>query len=60
MIKPPCRPGGKPCPDRKVGCQAKCEKYLEYRELRHKEILDMSANSRALNKMWDYAGRYKK
>ena len=27
-MKPPC---GVNCPDRHVGCQGKCEKYLSYR-----------------------------
>ena len=31
MIKPPCKVDGVDCPNRKVGCQGDCEKYLAFR-----------------------------
>lgn len=32
MIKPPCKTNGTDCPNRAVGCQSRCEKYLAFRK----------------------------
>ena len=38
MIKPPCKDkDGTDCQNRAVGCQAKCERYLAFREEKAKE-----------------------
>ena len=34
MVKQPCT---RECPDRKAGCHAKCEKWLEYEKARNAE-----------------------
>lgn len=59
-ISPPC---GEHCPKRHVGCQGKCDKYLEYRAKieRHNEIVtecyagDPSGGSfeRRMKKTWE-------
>lgn len=55
MVKPPCdAEDGTRCPNRHVGCQAQCEKYLAFREERHKELEHKEKNNRALNRVRRY------
>lgn len=35
---PPCRKNGVDCPERRVGCQGKCERYRLFRENRDSEL----------------------
>lgn len=36
-MTPPCKKNGKECPLRRAVCQARCEKYMQYRETLDKE-----------------------
>lgn len=52
LNKPPCkeRPDSPDCPNRAVGCQAVCEKYLAFRAERDR-LLD---ENRKQDPIWDY------
>ena len=47
MIMPPCIKNGVKCEKREVGCQAKCQEYLTYKEKRNAEGLALAKDKLA-------------
>lgn len=47
------------CPDRYVGCSAKCEKWSKYESLRDASYIERVAESEAIRRKYDAMGRDK-
>lgn len=47
MVQPPC----KDCPDRQVGCHAKCEKYIAFRREKDEQNCQRALQTEILGSM---------
>lgn len=61
MINPPCKDkNGTDCPNRAVGCQGTCERYLAFRKARDEELERHHMESVSARYVAENAYRHKK